>query len=252
MELLWGVGERRTRGPRPALSLDRIVTTAVDIADADGLGAVSMRRIAAELGVGAMSLYRYVPGKAELLDLMLDKVNGFDRETAADPVTLGWRALLEQVARGVWDLYGRHPWLVHVDQARPILGPGALSGLDYALAGLASLPLSDRERMNLVVILDGFVTGTARSRVTSEQAEQRTGISDEDFWKAQAPILERVMSSGAYPALAALTEDAFSSGWQEIFDLGLGQLLDGMEAFITRREREREGTGRAGADDRAG
>ncbi|WP_078843657.1 TetR/AcrR family transcriptional regulator [Streptomyces albus] len=239
LELLWGEHERRTRGPKPGLSLDRIVTAAVTVADAEGLSAVSMRRIAGELGVGAMSLYRYVPGKAELLDLMLDKVNGFDREKAEDPARLGWRGTLEQVARGVWDLYGRHPWLVHVDQARPLLGPGALAGLEYALEGLDGLPLADAERMNLLVVMDGYVTGTARSRVNAELAEQRTGMSDEEFWRAQAPILERVMATGAYPKLAALSMEAFATPWEEMFETGLRQLLDGMAAFIERRRRER-------------
>ncbi|MBQ0986594.1 TetR/AcrR family transcriptional regulator [Streptomyces sp. F63] len=259
LELLWGADERRTRGPKPALSLDRIVTAAVAVADAEGLAAVSMRRIAGELGVGAMSLYRYVPGKAELLDLMLDKVNGFDREKAEDPALLGWRGTLEQVARGIWELYGRHPWLVHVDQARPLLGPGALAGLEHALGGLDGLPLEDPERVSLLVVVDGYVTGTARSRVNADLAEQRTGMSDEDFWRAQAPILERVMATGAYPKLAALSMEAFNTPWEEVFELGLRQLLDGMEAFIERRRRERDrgpspdrGRGREGAGDSGG
>ncbi|MFI1954702.1 TetR/AcrR family transcriptional regulator [Streptomyces xinghaiensis] len=243
LELLWGRDERRTRGPKPALTLDRIVTAAVAVADAEGLAAVSMRRIAGELGVGAMSLYRYVPGKAELLDLMLDKVNGFDREQAEDPALLGWRGTLERVARGIWELYGRHPWLVHVDQARPLLGPGALAGLEYALEGLDGLPLADPERISLLVVIDGYVTGTARSRVNADLAEQRTGMSDEEFWTAQAPILERVMATGAYPKLAALGMEAFSTPWEEVFEFGLRQLLDGMETFIERRRREREGAG---------
>ena len=80
LELLWGLGERPSRGPKPGLTLDRIVTAAVAVADAEGLGALSMRRVATDLGVGTMSLYRYVPGKAELLDLMLDKVAEFDAD----------------------------------------------------------------------------------------------------------------------------------------------------------------------------
>ncbi|MEU8353413.1 MULTISPECIES: TetR/AcrR family transcriptional regulator [unclassified Streptomyces] len=236
LELLWGLDERPARGPKPGLTLDRIVTAAVAVADREGLAAVSMRRVAAELGVGAMSLYRYVPGKAELLDLMLDAVNAFDPDTAEDPAVLGWRGTLEAVAWGSWELYVRHPWVVHVDQARPLLGPGSLSGLEFALSGLAGLPLSDQEKMNVVIVLDSVVTGIARGRVNTELAEVRTGISDEEFWAAQGPILERVMSSGRYPHLAALSPDAFASPFEATLELGLRQLLDGMADLIARRE----------------
>ena len=110
LELLWDGGPRPSRGPKPGLTLDRIVEAAVRIADEEGLGAVSMRRIATELGTGAMSLYRYVPGKAELLDLMLDRV----QRPSENPADLGdgtWRAALEAMARATLALYTRHPWL---------------------------------------------------------------------------------------------------------------------------------------------
>lgn len=108
LELLWGLDERPSRGPKPGLTLDRIVTTAVAVADADGLGALSMRRVATDLGVGTMSLYRYVPGKAELLDLMLDKVAEFDADAHPDPAA-GWRPAMEALARGSRQQYQRHP-----------------------------------------------------------------------------------------------------------------------------------------------
>ena len=121
---------RKTRGPKPKLSLDAIVDAAVAVADAEGLDAVSMRRIGQELGVGAMSLYRYVPGKEELLDLMLERVNA----------PRGRRDLGDGLAHGDGDagpracgtLYTTHPWLPLVDQTRPLLGPNALRGLDIA------------------------------------------------------------------------------------------------------------------------
>lgn len=233
LELLWGLGERPTRGPKPGLELSRIVATAVGIADADGLAAVSMRRLSAELGVGTMSLYRYVPGKAELLDLMLDHVAGFD---AADhDPALGWRAVMEQVAQGMWELYVRHPWLLQVDQARPILGPNAMEGLEFALRGLDGIGLTDRERMNIIVTVDGYVFGAARNHLNSVMAEQRTGVSNEDFWNAQEPVLSQVLASGRFPTQAKLSMDAFAGTGEEIFAFGLRSLLDGIEAFIAER-----------------
>lgn len=233
LELLWGLGDRPSRGPRPGLTLDRIVTAAVAVADADGLGALSMRRVATDLGVGTMSLYRYVPGKAELLDLMLDKVAEFDADAHPDPGA-GWRPVLEAVARGSWQLHQRHPWLLQVDQARPLLGPNALDGLDYALRALAGTGLTDREKVHVLVSVDGFVTGTARTQLNSALAEKRTGVSNEEFWQAQAPILSKAMLSGRYPALAGLDQDAFG-GDTSVFELGLAALLDGFEAAITAR-----------------
>ncbi|MER7397380.1 TetR/AcrR family transcriptional regulator [Streptomyces sp. NPDC000151] len=231
MELLWGTGERRSRGPKPGLTLDAIVTAAVAVADTDGLAALSMRRVASELGVGAMSLYRYIPGKAELLDLMLDKVVEFDAPSHPAPEA-GWRAALTAVAHGSRRLYHQHPWLLQVDQARPLLGPNALDGLEYALEGLAGTRLSGREKIHVLVALDGFVTGVTRVEVNSAQAEKRSGVSDADFWKAQEPLLNRAMNSGRYPQLATLPADAFDDAGGDIFELGLDRLLDGFTSFI--------------------
>ncbi|MEU1787482.1 TetR/AcrR family transcriptional regulator [Streptomyces sparsogenes] len=238
LELLWGTGERPSRGPKPGLTLERIVTAAIAVADAEGLAAVSMRRLSAELGAGTMSLYRYVPGKAELLDLMLDQVQAFDPDAHAPD--LGWRETLEMVARGSWQLYERHPWLLQVDQARPILGPNAMAGLEFALRGLDGLGLTDRERIHVIVTVEGFATGIARTHVNSTMAEKRTGVSDEEFWKAHTPALEKALASGRFPMQAALGEDAFSGRGEDAFEFGLKNLLDGIGAFIATRARARE------------
>ncbi|MFG2531320.1 TetR/AcrR family transcriptional regulator [Streptomyces sp. NPDC048516] len=234
LELLWGLGDRPSRGPKPGLTLDRIVTTAVAVADSDGLGALSMRRVATELGVGTMSLYRYVPGKAELLDLMLDKVSAFDAEAHPDPAA-GWRPALEALARDNWQLHQRHPWLLQVDQARPLLGPNALDSLEYALRALAGTGLTDREKIHVMVSFGGFITGTARTELNSALAEKRTGISNADFWQAQEPALSKAMLSGRYPALAGLDQDTFTGDDTPVFELGLTALLDGFEALIANR-----------------
>ncbi|MDW6061897.1 TetR/AcrR family transcriptional regulator [Streptomyces sp. FXJ1.4098] len=236
LELLWGTGERPSRGPRPGLTLERIVTAAIAVADAEGLAAVSMRRLSAELGTGTMSLYRYVPGKAELLDLMLDQVQSFD--PAAHAPDLGWRETLEMVARGFWQLYERHPWLLQVDQSRPILGPNAMAGLEFALRGLDGLGLTDRERVHVIVTVEGFTTGVARTHLNSATAEKRTGVSDEEFWKAHAPAMEQALASGRFPMQAALDEDTFTGRGEDIFEFGLKSLLDGIGAFIAARARD--------------
>jgi AcrR family transcriptional regulator len=234
MKLLWHGKEPAARGPKPGLTLEGIVEAAVALADRDGLAALSMRKVAAELDVGTMSLYRYVPGKGELLDLMLDHVN-CPPETLDPHRAKDWRSVLELVARGTWKMYVDHPWLLQVNQARPILGPNALAGFDFALAALDGLGLTGREKVALLIALDSYVTGTARTYVLQQQAVQETGISDEEFWAAQEPTLREALASGEFPAIAALPEDAFAMAGEEALEFGLGPLLDGMEAFVAER-----------------
>lgn len=234
LELLWGAGERRGRGPKPGLTLDQVIGTAIAIADTDGLDALSMRRVARELRVGTMSLYRYVPGKAELLDLMFDAVSDCGKEIARSQGK-DWRGMLEVVARGTRDRFLAHPWLLQVNWARPTVGPNSLAGFEFVLSGLDGLGLTDRERVAIVVTIDGFVTGLARSRLQHSAVIEETGLSDEEFWTQHSPVLERAMASGAFPALAGLSEDSFGMSWDDNFEFGLQRLLDGIEALIEAR-----------------
>jgi AcrR family transcriptional regulator len=238
LELLWGTGLRRGRGPKPGLTLDQIVSTAIMIADTDGLDALSMRRVARELRVGTMSLYRYVPGKAELLDLMLDAVSDPGKAIAKSQGK-EWRGMLEMVARGTRDMYLAHPWLLRVNWSRPVLGPHSLAGLEFVIAGLDGLGLSDQERVAVVVTVDSFVTGLARSRLQHSAVIEETGLSDEEFWTRHFPVLERAMASGDYPAMAALSADAFGLSWEENFEWGLQRLLDGIEALVGSRQQHK-------------
>ncbi|MEU8957368.1 TetR/AcrR family transcriptional regulator [Streptomyces sp. NPDC048518] len=235
LDLLWGEGGRPARGPKPGLTLDRIVTEAVRLADAEGLAALSMRRLATELGTGTMSLYRYVPGKGELVDLMLDHVSTPPADDGS--WTGGWREGIEEFARETLVLYRRHPWLLHVNPARPVLGPGSIAGLDRTLSRITSMGLTDPELVGVIVMTEGYVTGVARTQV-HEAESARTGLTDEAFWQAQLPALEKAMSSGRYPTLAGLTGDAFGSDFDH-FEFGLQRLLDGLDVLVSRRARER-------------
>ena len=234
LELLWRGKEPTGSGPKPGLTLERIVAAAVALADREGLAALSMRKVAAELDVGTMSLYRYVPGKGELLDLMLDHVNR-PSPTLQEHRGKDWRHTMELVARGTWQLYLDHPWLLQVNQFRPILGPNALAGFDFALAALDGLGLTGREKVAVILAIDHYVTGTARTYVLRRQVVQETGISDEEFWGAQASVLTEAIASGNYPEIAALPEDAFTIDGEEALEFGLHPLLDGLAAFIERK-----------------
>lgn len=234
LELLWGRRERPTRGPKPGLSLDRIVDAAIAAADADGVEALSMRRVARELGVGTMSLYRYVPGKAELLNLMLDKVCD-PGERVPPPGGWHWRGVLEATARSTYQLYLAHRWLLQVNWARPVLGPNSLAGVEFVISALAGVGLTDQERVMLLSAVDCYCVGQARSYVLYKSAAGETGISDEEFWAAQFPSLEQAMASGRFPAMAGLAEDAFGAGWDDTFEFGLYRLLDGIEVLVESR-----------------
>jgi AcrR family transcriptional regulator len=234
LALLWGLEEKPTRGPKPTLTLDRIVSAAIAVADAEGLEALSMRKVAEALGVGTMSLYRYVPGKAELLDLMLDRMNAPD--SAGDRLGDDWRSAMEALGRGLWQLHMRHPWLPFVDQSRPLVGPNSLRGLELALDGLADSGLTDQEKINAISLIEAFVSSAARVCNNAVMAEQRTGVSTEEFWLAQRPVLEKAMATGQYPLVATLDEDAFAATSEEFFEFGLQRVLDGIETLVRRRQ----------------
>ncbi|CAD5961722.1 MULTISPECIES: TetR/AcrR family transcriptional regulator [Streptomyces] len=240
LELLWGTGDRPSRGPKPGLTLDRIVTAAIAVADAEGLAAVSMRRLSTELGTGTMSLYRYVPGKAELLDLMLDRVLGEPlpdepgRPAAAPPAPDDWRVAINRMATTYLDNLRRHPWLLKINQARTVLGPSALRGLELSLAALRSMGLRDPELIGVIITVNSFVEGLARTQGDAEEAVAQTGLSDEEFWDSQRPYLERAMLSGAYPMMASMSEDTFSADFDH-FAFGLERLIAGFEVLVAER-----------------
>jgi AcrR family transcriptional regulator len=246
MELLWGERKRSTRGPRPGLTVDRIARAAIELADAAGLEALSMRRVADQLGVGAMSLYTYVPGKAELLDVMLDTVLG---EIRAPEDGGGWRAGLEHWAREDWSLYHRHPWMLQVAGTRALLGPNELARYDGTLHALADTGLSGREMVLVTSVVAGYVRGAAQGAVEAAHAERRTGLSDDQWWAARAPLLERYYDPERYPTITSVeASGAFQptgSGAEynlqhalDSFEFGLQRVLDGIAAFVDARTRD--------------
>ncbi|GAB2612861.1 TetR/AcrR family transcriptional regulator [Streptomyces capparidis] len=247
MELLWRTGEPPRRGPKPKLTVDGIVRAALAVADAEGLAALTMRRVAEELGVTAMSLYTYVPGKAELLDVMLDTLYGGMPRTR--PREDHWRARLEAVADDNRALYARHPWLASVASVtRPPLGPGTLEKYEYELRAFDGLGLDDVERDDALAFLLGFVASCARADADAKASRQATGVSDEEWWEANAPLLERVFDPERYPT-AARVGAAAGQAHQAAYDpdhaytFGLRRVLDGLGVLVEAREGRRDGAG---------
>jgi AcrR family transcriptional regulator len=237
IELLWGIRERPKRGPKPKLTVEQLTRAAIELADADGLAAVSMRRVAERLGVSGMSLYTYVPGKAELLDLMLDTV--FAETVRTGEVEGGWRERLDRVARDNYALYVRHPWLLQVATSRPVLGPNLIAKYDYELRAVADIGLSEVEMDLVVTVLGNYVHGAVRSAIDAAQAEKHTGVTDVQWWDAHAPILEIVFDPARYPTAAVVgaaagEEYQAASDPARAFELGLRLLLDGIEVHLSR------------------
>lgn len=234
LQLLWEGLPQPRKGPKPGLTLNQIVTAGIALADAEGLEALSMRRLAKDLGAGTMSLYRYVPSKTELLNLMLDAVVGPDPQQR-EALDGHWRAFLEVTAWGDRALYLKHPWVIQANWTRPVLGPNSVSEMELIMSGLQDLPLSDQEKMNVISSLDSFVMGSARQEILWQNAAAESGMTDDEFWGYQLPMLEKVMASGRFPVMAALSEDTFSADWDETFGFGLGLVLEGLEQQVNRR-----------------
>lgn len=237
IELLWGHGAAAApgrRGPKPKFTVPAIVAVGVALADAEGLAAVSMRRVAEQLGVTAMSLYTYVPSKAELLDVMVDAVCG---EAVREAYTgAGWRERLTEVATSNWELYRRHPWLLQVAISRPVLGPNTLAKYDFELRAFEGTGASDVDTDLLLTFVLNYVVGAVRAAVQADRAEQATGMSDDAWWAAYAPLLGEVLDPARYPTAARIGQAAgeeYGPGDPlRAYEFGLQRLLDGIERFM--------------------
>jgi AcrR family transcriptional regulator len=234
LALMWGYDDKAAGGPgpRPRLTLEAIVDRAVAVADAEGLDAVSMRRVATELGVGTMSLYRYLPGKAELLDLMLERVSALDEDARLDD---DWREAMRAMGTGLWRLYTEHPWLPLVDQTRPLLGPNALRGFDLAVGALSGTG-NARPGEGCGHHDDRLVCpecGPQRERYRGGGAAH--GSEQRGVLEGPGAGAGRGHGDRDYPHVAALDEDGFEMPGQQFFEFGLQRILDGIEVLVDRR-----------------
>ncbi|MEU1394138.1 TetR/AcrR family transcriptional regulator, partial [Nonomuraea sp. NPDC005730] len=203
LELLWGAAGRPTRGPKPALSTERIARAAVDIADAEGLATVSMQRVAADLDFTKMSLYRYFPGKTELIAFMIDVALG-------EPPALGeggWRSKLEEWARWFWAVHQAHPWLLQVTVGNRAVGPNELGWLECAVEALTETGLDGAEQLDAVVVVTGHIRNIAQQGLTTVTPEGvRAGSTEAQLIPVLADLVAR--HGERYPALAAALASA--------------------------------------------
>ncbi|ARZ66163.1 TetR family transcriptional regulator [Streptomyces albireticuli] len=228
VRILWEPPVKPRRGPKPALNLDRIARAAIEIADAEGLAALSMQRLAELIGFTKMSLYRYVPGRAELVALMVDTAIG--EAPAEDTGQDGWRERLGAWSHRLVAVFQEHPWLLDATIGTRVMGPRELGWMERALAALDGTGLSGAERMDAVVLLTSHVRGIAQQ---SRAAGPAGGPE-----KQLAAVLGRLMDEHGerYPALGAALASAAAPGEQDqALEFGLQRILDGLEALIARR-----------------
>jgi len=213
--------------PVPApLSRDRIVRAAIRLADAHGLDAVSLRKVAAALDVGPMRLYGYIATKEELLDLMVDAVHAEIRPTGDD-----WRQALRSLAEATRRAVHQHEWLADLLGGRPQLGPNTLASGNAVLAGMAGVDLDIV--VPAVATVNAYVIGAVRREITELRAERTSGMDKEQWQLTYGPYLERSFASGRFPALATVVRDGPHLSPDHTFRTGLDFLLDGIEARIS-------------------
>jgi AcrR family transcriptional regulator len=220
------------RAPR-ALSRESIVRAAIAIADADGLAAVSLRKVGAALDAGPMRLYGYLSTKEELLELMVDAVYGemmaAERGAAGD-----WRDALRAIARHTRHAALRHPWFAELLGGRPHQGPNALAHLEASLAALEGTPgWNDIDVvLQAVKTVNSYVVGVLRAEAAERRAERDSGMTKAEWQAASSPYLFRMIATGRFPTLERVVRDATHPPAEIAFEQGLECVLDGVAARV--------------------
>lgn len=236
LALLWG---SQTNPGRSGLTVKAIVAAAIDIANSDSVDSLSMRNVAARLGVGTMSLYTHIPGKTELIDLMLDKAYGQTYESVEEPSQQpgDWRDALRFIAERNWDLYQKHPWMLQISTGRPVLGPHTSLKYEAELRPLDQLGLSDVEMDATLTLILTHTEGCARAQAALERAQRETGLTDAEWWVDHAPLLDKIIDPTLFPVATRVGTSAGqeyqgASNPKHVFTFGLERILAGIAELI--------------------
>jgi AcrR family transcriptional regulator len=226
-DLLWTPAARVKRGPRPSLTREALVQAAIQLADQEGLGSVTMQRLAAVLESKSMTLYRYIPNKDALLDLMWDTAMGSPPEAA----TGDWRAQVSSWAAAGFRRLEQHPWLIELVGSAKSVGPRWAAWLDLGLASLSDLPLTAGEKFAALTLVDGHLRSTARLRF---------GVKATPEWAADfGRMLQMTATVDSFPTIGKMMRGGDFEGpaisLDEINDFGLERILDGIAVFCERR-----------------
>ncbi|NED94263.1 TetR/AcrR family transcriptional regulator [Phytoactinopolyspora alkaliphila] len=242
LELLWGTTEPPTRGPKPGLSVAKIVETAVRIADEEGLAAVSMRRVAEELGFTTMSLYRYVSSKDDLLELMQDAAAVPSPDIDFDAVPDHWRDAAKWWASNNLVMFRRHPWFMDIPLSGPPMGPNQVRWMERFLRALEPTGLSPGEKMGILTLISTYALSAGRLEHSLTQAASKTGVEPDAWDPLYGEMLAKVIDPVEFPALTEVLQSGIFSGPADSppdeIAFGLEVILDGVEALIARRRGE--------------
>jgi DNA-binding GntR family transcriptional regulator len=225
------------------LSQDRIVRTAIAIADAEGLSAVTMRRLGTELRVPVMSLYRHVPSKDDLVVLMVDRI--FGEAMLPETRLADWRAQLETVARLQWALVRRHPWMPSVmSLTRPMMVPNGMAHTEWTMRVVHELGFDLPTSLHVAVVMAGFLLGMGTSAQMEADAERETGLRGDEWTEEQDEAFARVNVNGRFTMLEAVGDvPEFEMRLDDLFELGLKLILDGFAAMVAARGAGDDGGG---------
>ncbi|OKI50063.1 TetR family transcriptional regulator [Streptomyces sp. CB00072] len=258
LEAAWGLRDRPAKGPKPGLSLERIVAAAVGVAASDGLAAVSMGRVAQELGASTMSLYRYVSAKDELYVLMQEAAVGPPEPLSALEAGAGWRAALTEWAAAQRERYHGHLWALRIPIGGPPATPNSIAWWEQGLQALGDSGLGEGDKTSVILLISNFVRSEALMMSDLAAAVTARGITPEELMASHERTLKRLVDPERHPGITRQLETGVMSEPDEAdyeFDFGMGVLLDGVEALI-RRAADRSGAAdrsdAAGGSDRSG
>ncbi|MEU8634089.1 TetR/AcrR family transcriptional regulator [Amycolatopsis sp. NPDC048633] len=237
-ELAWGVRDRPTKGPKRGLSLEQIIEAAIDVANAEGIGGVSMGRVARELGASAMSLYRYLASKEELLALMID--GAFGQLDVAEDGEGSWRVRLERWAEFELSAYRRFPWVLRIPVTGAPIMPHQLRFLERGLRTLGGTGLAEQDKLSAVLLVTSFTRSFAMLSGDITAAFESDDPTTARVMPRYGELIRKLTTRAEYPALHAVIDagtfdDEEFDGLEHDFRFGLERVLDGIEALINRR-----------------
>ena len=237
LPLLWRhkLPARKAAGRPPRLTVDVVVGAGIRIADTEGLEAASMARVAAELKVGTMTLYTYVPSRDDLIDLMVDQV--FVQRGLASTNPIGFRRQIGIYAEKTFEMYRSHPWLAQVSHQRPPIGPGMLAEVEYVISAVAQLNLPTEQINTAATTISAWIVSAARREAESTLLSRETGLSSDEWWLQRGELWEKWFDVEEHPAMTALwNAGGISRGAEEqardSYEYGLALLLDGIERSV--------------------
>jgi AcrR family transcriptional regulator len=238
VSLIWARPER-PRPERPALSREQIIRVALTLADAEGIDAISIRRIAACLEVSAMALYWYIERKEDVFDLMIDTVYG--EVPLPLPVSADWRSHLHAIAVQTRAMMHRHPWVASLIGHRAVLGPNALKKNDYLLGIVSQLGFDVTTNRSILAMFNAYIVGFVLGEMGETEAHRRTGLNEQEWQRQVAPyVQEQIIASGRYPNLARSLVESEERPSDEMFIFGLTRLLEGIAAYAVTSNPNRE------------